>query len=243
MTEKQRWDDGDTQGFLELADLTVPSRAEQYRLICDLIPATQDEWFLGVDIACGDGELSHAILERFPEAQMTLLDGSEQMLTRAAENLATFAYQIDLRQFDLRETGWLDELSRRNRCIVSSLAIHHLDDDGKQALYQRLAGHLAPGGVLLIVDIVHHPNEWVRDAWANEWDRDVREQSVARTGDLSAFEHFQDGWNHYRTPDFAFDKPSRLIDQLRWLEDAGLEAVDCYWLRAGHALFGGFKPQ
>jgi tRNA (cmo5U34)-methyltransferase len=242
MTDEHQWGESDSQQYLEFAELIVPSREAQYRLICDLIPAEPDEWFLGVDLACGDGALSKAILQRFPQAQMTLLDGSETMLSRAAENLADFAYQIDLRQFDLSETAWLEELPRRHRCIVSSLAIHHLDDDGKRALYARLFEHLSPGGALLIIDLVHPLNARVENAWANEWDADVRSQSLALTGSLQAFEKFQDGWNHYRTPDFEFGKPSRLRDQLAWLDDAGFVEVDCYWLRAGHAIYGGYRP-
>ena len=242
MAEATGWMEDDSQKFIELGDLVVPSRYEQARLICDLIPASPGDHFMGVDIGCGEGLLSKTILERFPEAQMTLLDGSEAMLTRAAENLGEYAYQIDLRQFDLNQTEWLDELPRRFRCIVSSLAIHHLDDAGKQALYQALFDHLAPGGVMLIADLVHPPNEQIAEAWANEWDRDVREQSLARTGSLHAFDQFQNGWNHYRTPDVEFDKPSLLLDQLQWLEEIGFSGVGCFWLRAGHAVFGGYRP-
>ncbi len=241
MSKRSDWAEEDSRTFIDLGEIVVPSRAEQARLICDLIPASAEEHFMGVDIACGEGKLSRAILERYPNAQMTLLDGSETMLTRAAENLGEFAYQIDLRLFDLFSEEWLDELPRRHRVIVSSLAIHHLDDDGKRRLYKRLAGHLAPGGVLIIADLVHQASDIVANAWANEWDRDVREQSLATTGTLEAFKQFQDGWNHYRTPDYEFDKPSRLTDQLDWLSEAGLTGVDCYWLRAGHAVFGGYR--
>ena len=242
MSERKTWDDYDSQLFIELGEIVVPSRDEQARLICDLIPASPDEHFMGVDIGCGEGLLSKAILERYPDAQMTLLDGSDSMLTRAAENLGEYAYQIDLRQFDLHENEWLEALPRRFRCIVSSLAIHHLDDNGKQDLYRNLFEHLAPGGALLIADLVHPPNDQVADAWANEWDRDVREQSLAKSGSLHAFERFQDGWNHFRTPDLDFDKPSLLSDQLGWLEEIGFTGVGCYWLRAGHAVYGGYKP-
>lgn len=243
MNERASWAEEDSQQFIELSELVVPSREEQARLICDLIPANPDEHFMGVDIACGEGKLSRAILERYPDSQMTLLDGSEQMLTRAAENLGEYAYQIDLRAFDLFESDWLDELHRRFRCVVSSLAIHHLDDDSKRQLYAQLFEHLAPGGVFLNADLVHPPNDQIADAWANEWDRDVREQSLARTGSLHAFERFQDGWNHYRTPDVEFDKPSLLSDQLQWLEEIGFTGVGCFWLRAGHAVYGGYKPR
>ena len=38
------------------------------------------------------------------------------------------------------------------------------------------------------------------------------------------------------------DKPSTLLEQLRWLEAAGFAAVDVFWMEAGHAIFGGVKP-
>jgi tRNA (cmo5U34)-methyltransferase len=195
-----------------------------------------------VDIACGEGKLSQAILERYPQSQMTLLDGSEMMLTRAAENLAEYAYQIDLREFDLFATDWLEELPRRHRVITSSLALHHLDDEGKRSLYSRLFDHLESGGALLIADLVQEPNRQVAQGWANEWDRVVHDLSLERTGALDLYERFLDGWNHYRTPDVDFDKPSRLVDQLKWLQEIGFTGVDCYWLRAGHAVYGGYKP-
>jgi tRNA (cmo5U34)-methyltransferase len=35
--------------------------------------------------------------------------------------------------------------------------------------------------------------------------------------------------------------PSALFHHLVWLRHAGFAAVDCFWLRDGHAVFGGFK--
>ena len=29
--------------------------------------------------------------------------------------------------------------------------------------------------------------------------------------------------------------------QLRWLEEAGFSSVDCFWMRAGHAVYGGYR--
>ena len=39
------------------------------------------------------------------------------------------------------------------------------------------------------------------------------------------------------------DKPSPLLTQLKWLEQAGFKAVDVFWMQAGHAIFGGWKPE
>ncbi len=44
----------------------------------------------------------------------------------------------------------------------------------------------------------------------------------------------------YDYPD-PIDKPSRLFEQLIWLEQAGFLDVDVHWMKAGHAIFGGRK--
>ena len=53
--------------------------------------------------------------------------------------------------------------------------------------------------------------------------------------------HFErEGWNTFRHPD-PMDMPSGLYAQLGWLSQAGFDCVDVYWLKAGHAIFGGQK--
>ena len=37
------------------------------------------------------------------------------------------------------------------------------------------------------------------------------------------------------------DQPSSLFAQLRWLADAGLTDVECFWMQAGHAIYGGYR--
>ena len=61
---------------------------------------------------------------------------------------------------------------------------------------------------------------------------------------MKAFEFFQDDtWNYYSDPaPDPIDQPSALLDQLKWLEAAGLRNVDVHWLKAGHAIFSGVKP-
>ncbi|MCB0021258.1 MAG: hypothetical protein KDE09_25855, partial [Anaerolineales bacterium] len=51
----------------------------------------------------------------------------------------------------------------------------------------------------------------------------------------------RDAWNILRHPD-PMDMPSPIHDHLRWLADAGFTAIDVYWLKAGHAIYGGQKP-
>ena len=78
---------------------------------------------------------------------------------------------------------------------------------------------------------------------AAAWDEAVRRRALELAGDLAPLEVFRrERWNFYADPEpDPLDRPSPLFDQLRWLEEAGFQAVDVYWLKAGHAIFGGRK--
>lgn len=95
-----------------------------------------------------------------------------------------------------------------------------------------------------VADLVEpaHPAGW--QLAAQEWDEVVRERTAQPGGEPQAFEDFERlRWNLFRyfDPD-DIDRPSPLLDQLKWLELAGFSSVDVFWMRLGHAIFGGWKP-
>jgi len=237
----ERWQEEDSHRFIERGDIITPSRAEQLRMITGLIPAEREQEFLAIDLACGAGSLSGAVLASFPQSRVLALDGSPTMLTEARRRLATFGDRVQCREFDLFDDAWLDRLPAPPLCFLSSLAIHHLDADQKKRLFARLYERLLPGGALLVIDLVDPVNQYAWTAYGDAWDAAVREQSIAASGDLGAHQSFAAGWNHFRTPDVEFDKPSGLFEQLQWLQGIGFRQVDCFWLRAGHALYGGYR--
>ncbi len=72
----------------------------------------------------------------------------------------------------------------------------------------------------------------------------MHQRSLKIAGDLGPYKIFQkERWNFYADPDpDPVDRPSPLINQLQWLAEAGLIGVEVHWLKAGHAIFGGFRP-
>jgi tRNA (cmo5U34)-methyltransferase len=251
MTEQQTtelpqpmWNEEDSERFITLGRVYTPRRDEILETFLDLIPAKPDEPFTGVELGTGAGWLTEGILRRFPRARMIGLDGSEAMRQTTARLLAPFSDRFEVRPFRLEEQAWRDELPGGLRAIVSSLVIHHLDGPGKRQLFKELHARLEPGGTLLICDVMLAANEPGRRAWANAWDTEVERQSLEILGDRSAFEAFRsDEWNIYAYPtgDDDIDHPSTLVEQLGWLEEAGFTGIDAWWVRAGHALFGGYK--
>ena len=92
------------------------------------------------DLGCGPGNATRLLAERWPEAAITGVDGSADMLARARDELP----DIDWVEADLN--GW--EPPDPADVLFSNAALHWLDDHA--ALFPRLMGCLKPDGVLAV---------------------------------------------------------------------------------------------
>ena len=235
------WSEADSENFIDYGRYYVPEREQQIETICSLIPDTPPPSHV-VELCCGEGLLSHALLERLPNTTVHAFDGSPKMLAHTAVRLAQYGDRFDTTQFDLAASDWR-AFPWPLTGVVSSLAIHHLDGPGKAALFADVARALAPGGVFVVADLVEPTSEAGRRVAAKAWDDAVRQRALELDGDLAAFETFQaDDWNHYSAPEpDPVDMPSPLKSQLDWMAAAGLVDIDVHYLKAGHAIFSGRK--
>lgn len=92
------------------------------------------------DLGCGTGNVTRLLQERWPQARVTGVDDSAEMLERARAEAPGIAWQ----HADL--AGWAPE--RPADVIYSNAALHWVD--GHAVLLTRLLGHLRPGGVLAV---------------------------------------------------------------------------------------------
>jgi tRNA (cmo5U34)-methyltransferase len=236
------WDEADSEQFLDWGRYFVPAREVQMDTICRLAgtaPAGDV-----VELCCGQGLLSRALLDHLPQRHVHAFDGSARMIQTAAAALAGYGARFDVRAFDLADRSWR-RFPWPVAAVVSSLAVHHLDGAQKQQLFADVHDALLPGGVLVLADLVRPAGAWGMDVAAAAWDETVRRRALELDGDLRGFEQFQAlRWNYFRDPDGdPSDQPSGLPEQLRWLEAAGFAEVDVFWIWAGHAIYGGRKPR
>jgi len=99
-----------------------------------------------LELGIGTGETTRRILELHPEAHLTAIDSSAEMLERA---------RADLPDSDLRLRRLEDPLPEGPfDLVVTALAVHHLDGAGKQALFRRVRDVLRPGGRFVLADVV-----------------------------------------------------------------------------------------
>ena len=128
------------------------------------------------DLGCGTGAATRLLAAKFPGADITAIDNSPEMLTRAR------LPGVRWRQADIAE--W--RAAEAQHVIFSNSALHWLDDH--QTLFPRLVGDLAEDGVLAVqmprnFDAPSH--QAIRDTvrsgpWATRLEPLLRPAPVAR---------------------------------------------------------------
>ena len=103
--EPPAWDEAASQTFVDDGRYFVPDREEQIAVIAALVPPT-DEPFHIYELACGEGFVADALLERFPRATVHGLDGSSLMLRRAQARLVRFGERFVPMSFRLEAGDW-----------------------------------------------------------------------------------------------------------------------------------------
>lgn len=97
-----------------------------------------------VDLACGTGMYSLALLDRVPLQKPVIgVDPSGEMLDRLPEDARITPEQSDAVSFS-RRPGTYDK-------VLLKEAVHHVDD--QQELFDNLHARLRPGGRLLLVHV------------------------------------------------------------------------------------------
>jgi tRNA (cmo5U34)-methyltransferase len=136
----------DPAGYLELMRREVPAYP---RLQEELVSASAPPGARRVlDLGTGTGETARRVLDAHPGAVLLGIDASADMLAAARTALAG-------RSADLRVARLEDRLPPGPfDLVVSALAVHHLGASDKRELFARVAGTLAPGGRLVLADVV-----------------------------------------------------------------------------------------
>ncbi|MEU5664355.1 class I SAM-dependent methyltransferase [Streptomyces longwoodensis] len=152
----------DSDGLAEILDLDAEVLAEHTASITAWLPLQDDPRQI-VDLGCGTGAGTFALLDRFPEAYVTAVDASAGHLRRLrAKACARGRLEERVRtvQADLDDTAWPD-LGTPD-LVWASASLHHL------AHPERALGAvrelLAPGGVFAVVELAGFPRFLPEDA-------------------------------------------------------------------------------
>lgn len=223
--------DTDTQA--EILDLDAEVLAEHIAAITAWLPVEKAPRHI-VDLGCGTGAGTFALLARFPEAEVTAVDASADHLHRlrakaeklgAADRVRTVAADLDA---DWPGLG-------RPELVWASASMHHMADPDRTL--RMVHDLLAPGGLFAVVELAGFPRFLPADAPA---DRPGLEERCH-----AALEHHEAGHVSHRGADWGpklaaagFTVESERTISVH-VEGSGSAAVGRYALRSLERLRAG----
>jgi tRNA (cmo5U34)-methyltransferase len=115
--------------------------------------------------------------------------------------------------------------------VVSSLALHHLENDTcKKKFYNKIYDILTDFGQFMNADVVLASTDYHQKINLIRW-IEFMNKIVSKDEILN-----------YWIPKYKEeDRPAKLMDQLKWLEDIGFKSVDVIWKYYNFSVYGGIR--
>jgi tRNA (cmo5U34)-methyltransferase len=223
--------------YLEGVRAAIPLAAEQIDVMLRLVTACGEPLARFLDVGCGDGVLSAALLGRFPNARAVLADFSAPMLEAARKRFAGSPAEVRFVDADYGDASWSRKVEHDAPydAVVSGFSIHHQPDPRKREIYAEIFRLLRPGGVFVHVEHVASASLWVAAANSELFIDSLHRHHRGKTRAEVAEEY----WNR---PDKAANILAPVETQCQWLRDIGFSDVDCYLKIFELAVFGGRRP-
>lgn len=141
-------------GQAEILDLDAEVLAEHTASITAWLPLRPVPHHI-VDLGCGTGAGTFALLDRFPDAHITAVDASAEHLQRLRTKACTRGVQERVRtvQADLDDDAWPDLGSPD--LVWASASMHHMAHPDRAL--RTVHDTLAPGGLFAVVELAGHP--------------------------------------------------------------------------------------
>ena len=148
----------------------VPSQPLLLATIVDYLPSHPRRI---LELGCGTGILTAMIREEHPDAEVTGIDLSPEMLKVAAAKPGFKGVRFiaqDLR--DAWPTGRYD-------AIITSLCLHHVSKEDRVTVVRRALRALSPGGRFICGDIFRAGHDWEEEIEREIWCRGMRRRGAS----------------------------------------------------------------
>lgn len=163
-----------------------------------------------LDIGAGTGLMSAFLLQKFPDARITLLDFSENMLEIARHR---FAENPNI-QFIVSDYSHSD-LGGSYDMVCSALSIHHLSPEDKQLLFNKIYSALNPGGMFINADQAEGETPYFQDRYQDYWNDFLRNGPLGEKKQQEILKRRK-----------ILDRNEKTSLQIQWLCNAGFPEVD-----------------
>lgn len=213
MNKVEQFYDRLSSKYSELIIKCVPRYPELIYNMFHYIPANfQPKRIL--DLGCGTGNLTDPMFKAFPEAEIDALDISEEILN---ESRKRFSHTPNIRyiQADFKN---LHLAPGSYDLVMSSIAIHHIEDPDKIKLYAEVFQALSPGGIFIFADQTRGITDEIYQKNISSW-----QEEAFKLGST------QENWDMWMDHQDAHDFHTPVPWHLQQLEKAGFTETDLLW--------------
>ena len=235
--------------FDRMQERYLVARADRFEIVVRTLRAVCPAPRRILDLGCGTGSLTEAVLDGFPECHVVGIDLDASLLLLAKHRLGRFGDRVRLLNEDLRR-GWTKPVGGDVDAAVSATAQHWLSAEHLAELYGRLGAILRPGGGFLNADHVASEHPAIQKVW--------QERKRAALASLSDRESWSSFWHAYSAA-LGWD-PARMGEKgvgawegvedgmpLAWhfdrLRESGFVLPGCFWRFGGDAIYGGLRDE
>jgi SAM-dependent methyltransferase len=147
--------DGWARRWRSFQEAYVPDRERQLAVMAEYVDlVTRGREGPILDLASGPGSVADAVLGRCPGLRALAVD-LDPWLTELGRRTARAADRIEWVEADLRDPGWASALASETYLAATcATALHWLRESDVRRLYSDIRGLLAPGGILLVGDVM-----------------------------------------------------------------------------------------
>ena len=177
-----------------------------------------------LELGAGSGLFTALIRRAFPNAHIHLIDFSEPMLVLARQRMGEDP-QLTWQSADYLTADFPTGLD----AVVTSLSVHHLEDDGKRALFRRIHAALRPGGVFVNAEQVLGPTPQLEERYKRMWLDEVRSLGATEQQVADSLLRQQE------------DRCAPVKEQLLWMREAGFTDADCWFKNGRFAVLAGSR--
>ncbi len=210
----------------EMYDGIIKNLIPYYHLMVEALvnalPFDSSEKIEVIDLGCGTGTISRAVKDTYPEAEITCVDISQNMLQIAAERLR------DTKNASFINSSFYDfSFDKKYDAVVSSLALHHLvTKEDKYDFYKKIYSSINSGGIFINADVVLASTDVLQKRYMEQW-KSFMLQNVQR----------DEAENKWIPKYYEEDRPISMIEHIDMLRDAGFKIVDVVWKYYNYAVY------
>lgn len=174
----------------ENAIINKGNREKHREMLADILSYLRNAPSRFLDLGCGTGFFAEEIFRTFPGTEGVLLDGSDNMLSIASHKLEHFGNSSQFVQSMFNDIDWA-ALGKFD-LVFSCLAIHHLSDDDKWALFEKINESLNEGGAFVLFDLFAGKDdfecEMLEYLACKDIQRNIRKVVEDKVGDITGLE-------------------------------------------------------